>query len=373
MTLLIFVLGVFLIGMAWAAGRRYAARRDHEAIDDAAARDFYDRYVCDVETLTYGYLLQASSDKEWLAGIKERTVATDGRLQSELTARKTSATADCARILGAGLLADSAMTAITKTGPINVAVLIRDINASNVAVEDQCLRACQAADIAGHSARAAELSATAAMSATATYQTVQAERPRRRAPLPRQVIFALLTVALDGVACYFAAQALGGSQGTTLLWTGLFLAVLAGGEVALDFYRDRNLRGWRALAILSGVFITTLGTLRFWFLATAGSGSLVPALVEAGLFTAATAGFLFLGYRALQAAETPQAWRARRQARRAQQTAQAARAAADRDARERDRLILAYLGHVRRLVLNTCPPEWQQAMESAIRTHLLKA
>jgi hypothetical protein len=53
-----------------------------------------------------------------------------------------------------------------------------------------------------------ELSATAADSATVAYRTVQAEHPRRRAPLPRQVILALITVALDGVACYFAAQAL---------------------------------------------------------------------------------------------------------------------------------------------------------------------
>jgi hypothetical protein len=43
--------------------------------------------------------------------------------------------------------------------PIDVAVLIRDVNASNEAVEDQCLRARQAADIATRSACAADLSA----------------------------------------------------------------------------------------------------------------------------------------------------------------------------------------------------------------------
>ena len=42
----------------------------------------------------------------------------------------------------------------------------------------------------------------------------------------------------DGVACYFAAQALNGSQDSTLIWTVLFLAMLAGGEIGLDFYRD---------------------------------------------------------------------------------------------------------------------------------------
>jgi hypothetical protein len=254
--------------------------------------------------------------------------------------------------------------------PIDVAVLIRDVNASNEAVEDQCLRACQAADIAARSGSAAELSAAAAKSATVAHRTIQAERPRRRAPLPRQVIFALVTVALDGVACYFAAQALDGSQDTTLVWTGLFLAVLAGGEVALDFYRDRNLLTWRALAILTGAFVALLGILRFWFLATIGTGGLVPATTGAFLFTVATAGFFCIGYRGLRAAETPQAWRARRAARKAWQAAKAARAAADRDAKERDRLVLAYLGHVRKLVLKTYPVDVQVALESAVRSHL---
>jgi len=251
-----------------------------------------------------------------------------------------------------------------------VADLIRDVNASNEAVEDQCLRTCQAADIAARSARLAELSAVAAKNATIAHRTVQDERPRRRAPLPRQVIFALMTVALDGVACYFAAQALDGSQDATLVWTGLFLAVLAGGEVALDFYRDRNLRNWHALAILTGAFVTLLGILRFWFLATIGTGGLVPAVAGAFLFTAATAGFLCLGYRALRAAETPQAWRARREAHKARHAARAARTTADRDAKERDRLVDAYIGHVRRLVFKTHPVDEQLAMEAAVREHL---
>jgi hypothetical protein len=254
--------------------------------------------------------------------------------------------------------------------PIDPAVLIRDVNASNEAVEDQCLRACQAAEIATRSARAAELSATAADSATVAYRTVQAEHPRRRAPLPRQVILALITVALDGVACYFAAQALDGSQSATWVWTGLFLAILAVGEVALDFHRDRNLRVWKALATLTGIFVTLLGILRFWFLATIGTDGLVPAITGAFLFTVATAGFLCLGYRALRAAETPQTWRARRAARKAWQAVRAARATANRDARDRDRLILAYLGHVRKLVLKTYPVDVQVALESAVRTHL---
>jgi len=254
--------------------------------------------------------------------------------------------------------------------PIDVAVLIRDVNASNETVEDQCLRARQAADIAIRSACAADLAAVAAVRAEVAHRTVQAERPRRRAPLPRQVILALITAALDGLACYFAAQALDGSQDSTLVWTGLFLGVLASGEFALDFYKDRNERTWHALAILIGIFVTLLGTLRFWFLATIGGGGLLPAIVGALLFTGATAAFLSLGYRALRIAETPQAWRVRRQARVACQAARAARAVADRDAAERDRLIDAYLGHVRREVQKTCPLEQQLETEAAVREHL---
>ena len=254
--------------------------------------------------------------------------------------------------------------------PYDAAVLIRDVNGSNEAVEDQCLRARHAADIADRSARAADESATAARQATVAHSTIQAERPRRRAPLPRQVILALTTVAMDGVACYFAAQALDGSQGATLVWTMLFLAVLAGGEVAMDFYRDRSLRAWQVLATLTGGFVGLLGILRFWYLVTIGRGGFVPAIVGAGLFTAATAGFLALGYRALRAAESPQAWRTRREARRARRAARIAQAIADHDARERDRVIDAYLGHIRRVVLRTCPVEQQLAIESAVREHL---
>lgn len=146
---------------------------------------------------------------------------------------------------------------IMDTVPMDVADMIRDVNASNEAVEDQCLRARQAADIAARSDQAAVEADTDARKLEVAHTTVQTERPRRRASLPRQVTFALGTVALDGVACYFAAQALGGDQESTLVWTGLFLAVL-------------------------------------------GGGGLVPALAGAGLFTAATAAFLALGYRALR-------------------------------------------------------------------------
>ena len=150
--------------------------------------------------------------------------------------------------------------------------------------------------------------------AAIAYQTIQAERPRRRSPLPRQVGLAAGTVAFDGVACCFAAQALNGGQDSTLIWTVLFLAVLAGGEIGLDFYRDRNLHTWRILAWIISAFVVLLGVLRFWFLAVIGADDLVAAFTGAVLFTVVTAGFMTVGYRTLRAAETPQAWRARRAA-----------------------------------------------------------
>lgn len=252
----------------------------------------------------------------------------------------------------------------------DAAELVRNVNATNNAVEDQCLRTRQAADAAIRSDQAAEEAKTAARAAGIAYQTIQAERPRRRSPLPRQAALAAATVAFDGVACYFAAQALNGSQDSTLIWTVLFLAMLAGGEIGLDFYRDRNLRAWQILACITSAFVVLLGVLRFSFLATIGTGGLIAAFVGAALFTVVTAGFLTVGYRTLRAAETPQAWRARRAAHAATQTARAARAAAKRDASERDRLIDAYLRHVRKVVLKTCAVEQQLALEFAVREHL---
>ena len=64
------------------------------------------------------------------------------------------------------------------------------------------------------------------------------------------------------------------------------------------------------------------------------------------------------------------AWRARQQAGKARHAARIARAKADRNAAERDRLIHAYLGHVRRLALKTCPAS-SRAVEAAVRQHLL--
>jgi len=254
--------------------------------------------------------------------------------------------------------------------PTGIADLIRELNESNEAVEDQYLRVRGAADLAARSYAAAVRAAETARAFRIACEALQAEQPRRRGPLPRQLLIALITVGLDGLACYFAAQALDGSQGSTLIWTLLFLAVLGGGEVAMDYYRDRHRRIWYLLVSFLGAFVLTLGVLRFAYLATVGTGGGLAAISGAGLFTAATAGFLFLGYRALRVAETPQAWRARLAARRAQAAAQAARETAEHDAVARDGLIDAYLRQVRRAALRICPAEGMLALEAAVRAHL---
>ena len=254
--------------------------------------------------------------------------------------------------------------------PVDVTALIRQVNEFNEAIEDLYLRTRQAADIAKRSDQAVEQAAMVAETAKFAHGIIQAEHPQRRAPLPRQRFYALLTVISDGVACYFAAQALGGNQDTTFVWAVLFLVVLAVGEVALDFYRDRYRRAWRTVAAVLAAFVGALGGLRFWFLATVGVGGLIPAALGAALFTAVTAGFLFVGYRALRLAETRQAFRARRWARTAAQAARAARADADRNTHDRERLIDAYLFQVRRRALKL-PPAQQQAVEKAVRRHLL--
>ena len=261
---------------------------------------------------------------------------------------------------------------VPREGPrFDVTQLIRQVNASNEAVEDLYLRIRQAADIAKRSEEATKLAAVTAETAKIAHQTIQAEHPQRRAPLPRQRLYALLTVMLDGVACFFAAQALDGSQDTTIVWAALFLAVLAAGEVALDFYRDRRQRAWRTVMVVLSAFVAALGILRFWFLATIGTSGLIPAALGAALFTAVTAAFLFVGYRALRMAGAPQAFRARRWARSAAQAAQTARANADRNSRDRERLIDAYLVQVRRRVLGLCTAEQQPFVEKAVRVHLL--
>jgi hypothetical protein len=203
------------------------------------------------------------------------------------------------------------------------------------------------------------------------YAAIQAEDPDRRAPRTRQLAIAGITVMLDAVACNFAAQALGNDQLQTGAWTALFLAGLAGGEVALDHYRDRNRRVWRALATGLAGFVAGLGVLRYSYLITVGADSPLAALVGAVLFTVATGLFVAAGYWALRGAETSRAARARRQARRAEKEARASREQLARRLRDRDRLVDAYVVRLKACLLQGYPAIQMSQIEAALREHLI--
>ena len=175
--------------------------------------------------------------------------------------------------------------------PVPVAVLIGDVNASDQAAENQFLRARQAAGIAARTERTAEHAVAKARTAEDAHLAIQAGHPRRRAALPRQMTLALGTVVLDGLACYTAAQALGGSLDATLAWTGLFAGVLAA-EAALGFNSDHGERAWHVLVTLTGFLVILLSAVRFWFLAATGTGGPVPVIAGACLFAGVTADSL---------------------------------------------------------------------------------
>jgi hypothetical protein len=255
--------------------------------------------------------------------------------------------------------------------PVDATAVIRWVNARSEAVKDLYVRARLAAEHTLGSLRAVELAKETAELAEIAYQTIRAEFPRRTAPLPRQRMYALLSVILDGVACYFAAQALNGSQDDTLVWTVLFLAVLGTGEVVLDYYRDRHARAWRIVLWVLIAFLVMLGFLRFSFLDAISGDGLVPAVLGAALFTLVTGGFIFVGYRALRMAETPQAFRARRWARSSARAERDAKEEVRQNASDRDRLIAAYLTQVWRHLPELCSVEEQPAVEQAVRRHLL--
>jgi len=252
----------------------------------------------------------------------------------------------------------------------DIAEPVRDFNAANKAHEDLWTRVHQAGDAVRRSTDDREAAQLRARRARGFYLAVQAEYPHRRAPLLRQVLIAACTIGLDGVACWFAAQALGNGQTETLLWTVLFLAVLAGGEVALDYYSERGGRAWRLLVTGLVAFVAGLGILRFLYLATVGADGAVAALVGAALFTAATAGFLVIGYRALRAAEKFPAWQARQWSRQADREAAAASSRAARLLRERNRLIDAYISRIRGDLLANCSSGQLPQLEASLRKHL---
>ena len=256
------------------------------------------------------------------------------------------------------------------TTSADIADFVVPFNASNQAHEDLWTRACQAGDAVRRSVHDRDGAQLRARHARSFHLAVQAEYPHRRSPLPQQVFVAASTLALDGVACWFAAQALGNGQVETLLWTLLFLAVLAGGEVSLDYYSERGGRTWRLLVTGLVAFVTGLGILRFLYLSTVGAVGAAAALVGAALFTTATAGFLVIGYRALRAAEKPPAWQARKWSRQADREVAAASRRVSRLLRERNRLVDAYISRIRGDLLGKCPSDQLPQLEAALREHL---
>ena len=252
----------------------------------------------------------------------------------------------------------------------DIAEFVRDFNASNPAHEDLWTRTLQAADTVRRSVEDRIVAQLRAQKARSFFLAVQAEYPHRCAPLLRQVFIAASALGLDAVACWFAAQALGNGQVETLLWTLLFLAVLAGGEVALDYYSERGGRAWRIMATGLAAFVTGLGILRYLYLDTVSAVGATAALVGAVLFTTATAGFLLIGYRALRAAERLPAWQARKRSRRADREVAAASHRVSRLLRERNRLVDAYISRIRGDLLGKCSSLQLPRLEADLRQHL---
>ena len=253
---------------------------------------------------------------------------------------------------------------------VSVMAEIRDFNADNEAHEDLWARTRQAADLVSQSAAEADRAEHARRAAELAYKAVQAEHPDRQARRPRQWLIAVGALALDAVACVFAAEALGGSMPETLLWAALFLALLGVGELALDHYRETHRTVWRWIVAILSAFIVLLGVLRFSFLATVGSVGELAALTGATLFTLATAGFVIAGYRALCLAETSQTWRARRAWRDSVAAAAAARRVLDQQVALRDRLAGAYLTRIRSRLVGTRSARELALTERAIMAHL---
>ncbi len=249
--------------------------------------------------------------------------------------------------------------------------LILDFNRLSKAHEDLYSRTRHETDLVNQSVIAARNADSERDAADRDHKTAQAEEPERRAPRPRQWLFAAAALCLDAAACYFAAEALGGSQPETIAWAALFLAVLGSGELMLDHFSDRHRVVWRWVAVVLGVFIMLLGLLRYSFLATVGAEGLLAALAGASLFSLATAGFVIIGYRALRAAESGKTWRARRLLRSRERAAAAAHGKLARQIAHRDGLASAYLSRIRLRLIEVGTVTPLRQMEQAVRTHLL--
>jgi hypothetical protein len=274
---------------------------------------------------------------------------------------------------GAADQAGSTVTALRSEQQLglDVAQLVAEHNQRNKTHEKQYARTRQATDAARGAAAAARQADAARDDAEATHEAIQAEEPDRPAPRPRQWTIAGGALLLDGVACYFAAEALGAGQQETVAWAALFLALLGIGEIALDHYSEDHRAAWRSIAVGLGAFIGLLGVLRYSFLATVGTEGLAAAAIGTVLFTAATAGFVLIGYRALRLAEGSLAWRARRHLRAMERAAAEAHRRLDRIVARRDRLASAYLARIRLRLVRTCSSSDLAQLEQVLWAHLV--
>ena len=230
MIFLIFIAGALLAaGAAWVAVRRHTARLAREAIDDAAARDLYGRYLCEVEALTQEYLLRASPDEEWLAGIKKRAVAA------------------YAQAVIADLMAEPAKTEITEadpgTAPSEDFPAAADAHRAQLApIHDWTSARMQ---------RHRRLISTRADGQTASGQGEQqieadvgrASFRRRRLPKPLYLV-SLLILGGEGLLYFFSGREVNGtSPGMILVFTILLVTMITGlSFVFFRFTGDRTHR-----------------------------------------------------------------------------------------------------------------------------------
>lgn len=247
------------------------------------------------------------------------------------------------------------------------AVILR-FNNEDEANEELYERARHASDVARRARKEADRGQVAAKKARRAWRLAQLEHHDRRAWLPLMALAALVLLGLDSGAAYFAAEALGGDQRVTLLWTALFLVILGLLEAGLAWSAERNKKLFRLIAAGLMVFAILLAVLRFGFFAAVGTGP-IAALVGACVFTICTIMFVAGGFAAIRYAETVTIWQARRHARKAAKKAKAAKAMADRRADERDRRVDAYLGRIRSTLLRDFPAA--QDMEAKVRAHML--
>jgi hypothetical protein len=251
--------------------------------------------------------------------------------------------------------------------PVGPEAVILRFNNEDEANEELYESGRHASDVARRARKEADRSQEAAKKARRAWRIAQLEHHDRRAWLPLMALLALILLGLDSWAAYFAAEALGGDQRVTLLWTVLFLVILGLLEAGLTWSAERNKKIFRLIASGLVAFAILLAALRFGFFAAVGTG-LLAALLGACVFTICTIMFVAGGFAAIRYAETMQIWQARRGARGAARKAQAARAVADRRVNERDRRVDAYLARIRSTLLRDFPEA--QDMEARVRAHM---